>query len=181
MKLREVDHIAIAVHSLPEALRLFLDTLGGRFITGGDSALDDIRTVQLELGGLKIELMQPLGHDSYLQRYLDKHGQGFHHMTVFVEDLFDAIATVERDGYEVVDTDPSSLPWQETYIRPRSGFGTLIQVVQTNRTWKEPFPGITLEAILGGDVQWRDNIPTLRDPDEPRPYDATRPSLRCDP
>ena len=175
MKLREVDHIAIAVHSLPEAVKLYLDTLGGTFITGGDSANEQIRTVQLVLGGLKIELMQPLGHDSYLQRFLDKHGQGFHHMTAFVDDLFDAIATLERDGYEVVDTDPSSQRWQETYIRPRSGFGTLIQVVQTNRTWKDPFPGITLEAILAGHVHWRDNIPTLRDPDEPRPYDPTRP------
>ena len=175
MKLREVDHIAIAVHSLPEAVKLYIDTLGGTFITGGDSANEQIRTVQLVLGGLKIELMQPLGHDSYLQRFLDKHGQGFHHMTAFVDDLFDAIATLQRDGYEVVDTDPSSQRWQETYIRPRSGFGTLIQVVQTNRTWKDPFPGITLEAILAGDVHWRDNIPTLRDPGEPRPYDPTRP------
>ena len=176
MKLREVDHIAIAVHSLPEALRLFLDTLGGRFITGGDSALDDIRTVQLELGGLKIELMQPLGHDSYLQRYLDKHGQGFHHMTVFVADLHEAIAALEADGYEVVDTDDSAPTWRETYLRPRSGLGALIQIVQTDLVWDgTPVPGITLEAVLNGDVQWRQDVPTLRDPEEPRPYDPTRP------
>jgi methylmalonyl-CoA/ethylmalonyl-CoA epimerase len=175
MKVLQVDHVAVAVNSLPEALRLFGDTLGGTFITGGDSERDDIRTVQLELGGLKIELMQPIGEDSYLQRFIDKHGQGFHHMTVFVEDLFEAIATLEADGYEVVDTDPSSPPWRETYVRPKSGFGTLIQIVQTDRAWSEPFDGITLQAILDGDVQWRDNIPTLRDPDEPRPYDPTRP------
>jgi methylmalonyl-CoA/ethylmalonyl-CoA epimerase len=174
MKVLQVDHVAVAVNSLPEALRLFAGTLGGTFITGGDSERDDIRTVQLELGGLKIELMQPIGEDSYLQRFIDKHGQGFHHMTVFVEDLFEAIATLEADGYEVVDTDPSSPPWRETYVRPRSGFGTLIQIVQTDRAWDEPFEGITLAAILDGDVQWRDNIPTLREPDEARPYDPAR-------
>lgn len=174
MNVLQVDHVAVAVNSLPDALRLFADTLGGAFVTGGDSERDDIRTVQLELGGVKLELMQPIGEDSYLQRFIDKHGQGFHHMTIFVEDLFEAIASLEAEGYEVVDTDPSSLPWQETYVRPRSGFGTLLQIVQTDRAWDEPFEGITLEAILNGDVQWRDNIPTLRDPDEPRPYDPAR-------
>jgi methylmalonyl-CoA/ethylmalonyl-CoA epimerase len=174
MNVREVDHVAIAVNSIPEALKLYRDTLGGEFITGGDSEKNEIRTVQLVVGGLKIELMQPIGEDSYLQRFIDKHGQGFHHMTIFVADLFEAIATLEASGYEVVDTDPSSLPWQETYVRPRSGFGTLIQIVQTDRTWHEPFEGITLEAILDGNVQWRDNIPTLRGPDEPRPRDLSR-------
>jgi methylmalonyl-CoA/ethylmalonyl-CoA epimerase len=173
MNVLEVDHVAVAVNSLPDALRLFVDTLGGTFVTGGDSERNDIRTIQLELGGLKIELMQPIGEDSYLQRYLDRHGQGFHHMTVFVEDLFEAISTLEAAGYEVVDTNAGSPPWRETYLRPRSGFGTLIQIVQTDRSWNEPFDGITVEAILNGDVQWKDDIPTLREPDEPRPHDPS--------
>jgi methylmalonyl-CoA/ethylmalonyl-CoA epimerase len=174
LKVLAVDHIGIAVNSIPDALRLFVDTLGGEFVSGGDGPNDDMRTVTLELGGAKIELIQPLGEDSYLQRFIDKHGQGFHHVTVFVEDLFDAIASLERSGYEVVDTNPASPLWQETYLRPRSGFGTLIQIVQTNRGWDEPFEGITLDAILNGDVKWVDDIPTLRDPDEPRPRDPSR-------
>ncbi len=175
MDVLKVDHVAVAVNSLPEAVRLYIDTLGGTFITGGDSSREDIRTIQLDLGGLKIELMQPLGRDSYLERFIEKHGQGFHHMTVFVDDLHEAIAKLETNGYEVVDTDDSSPPWRETYIRPRSGLGALIQVVQTDMTWGDPFPGVTLEAVLNGDVQWRRNIPTLRDPGEPRPFDPTRP------
>ena len=174
MNVLEVDHVAVAVSSIPEALKLYLDTLGGEFISGGDSPNDDMRTVQLKVGGLKIELMQPIGEDSYLQRFIDRHGQGFHHMTIFVEDILEAIATLEAKGYEVVDTDTSSPLWEETYVRPRSGFGTLIQIVQTDRRWDEPFEGITLEAILNGDVQWRDNIPTLRGPGEPRPHDPSR-------
>jgi methylmalonyl-CoA/ethylmalonyl-CoA epimerase len=91
-----------------------------------------------------------------------------------VEDLYEAIAELEAAGYEVVDTNPASPLWRETYVRPRSGFGTLIQIVQTNRGWNEPFEGITLEAILNGDVVWRDDIPTLRSPEEPRPRDPSR-------
>ena len=95
MNVLEVDHVAVAVNSIPEALKLYLDTLGGEFISGGDGPNDDMRTVQLKVGGLKLELMQPLGDDSYLQRFIDKHGQGFHHMTIFVEDLYEAIASLE--------------------------------------------------------------------------------------
>ncbi len=174
MKVTKTDHIAIAVHDLRDAVKLFIDTMGGTFVAGGDSTNEDIRTVQLVVGGLKIELMQPIGHDSYLQRFLDKRGQGFHHMTIFVEDLHEAIATLERDGYETVDTDDSSPRWAETYVRPKSGFGTLLQLVQTNKSWGDPFPGITLEDVLNGDVHWRDNTPTLRAPDEPRPFDPTK-------
>jgi len=174
MNVRQVDHVAVAVGSLPDALRLFMDTLGGTFVTGGDTERDDIRTVQLKLGGVKVELMQPIGEDSYLQRFIDKHGQGFHHMTIFVEDLYEAIASLEGAGYEVVDTNPASPLWRETYVRPRSGFGTLLQIVQTDRAWDGPFDGITLEAILNGDVVWRDDIPTLRSPEEPRPRDPSR-------
>jgi methylmalonyl-CoA/ethylmalonyl-CoA epimerase len=170
----KVDHVAHAVNSLADGVRLYIETLGGRFVTGGDSEREDIRTIQLELGGVKLELMQPLGEDSYLQRFIDKHGQGFHHMTIFVDDLHETIATLEAAGYEVVDTDDTSPPWRETYVRPRSGLGALIQVVQTNMDWSGSFPGVTLEAVLNGDVQWRDNIPTLRGPDEPRPLDPAK-------
>jgi methylmalonyl-CoA/ethylmalonyl-CoA epimerase len=158
----KVDHVAHAVNSLSEGVRLYIDTLGGRFITGGDSERGDIRTLQLDLGGVKLELMQPLGEDSYLQRFIDRHGQGFHHLTVFVDDLHDAIGTLEAAGYEVVDTDDASPAWRETYLRPRSGLGALIQIVQTDMDWGASFPGVTLEAVLNGDVEWRDDIPTLR-------------------
>jgi methylmalonyl-CoA/ethylmalonyl-CoA epimerase len=118
--------------------------------------------------------MQPIGEDSYLRRFIDKHGQGLHHMTVFVDDLHQAVATLEAGGYEVVDTDDTSPAWRETYLRPRSGFGALIQIVQTDLEWSGSFPGVTLEAVLNGDVQWRENIPTLRGPNEPRPVDPAR-------
>lgn len=157
----EIDHLGIAVESIPEALRLFGDVLGGRFVMGGDDPVLGIRTIQLELPPqMKLELMQPITDDCYLHDYLAKRGQGFHHLTLFVHDLRAALTALAAQGFEVVDSDLSNPKWRVTYVRPSSGFGTLLQIAETNMTWREPVEGVTLEAVLAGDVVWDDERPT---------------------
>jgi methylmalonyl-CoA/ethylmalonyl-CoA epimerase len=162
MKIAEVDHVAVAVTSIAAAAKLFIDLFGGKFISGGDDERLGIRTVQVQLPGMKIELMEPLNDDSFLHAYLAKRGQGFHHMTIFVVDLEQAIVALKLKGYEVVDTRLENPAWRETYVRPSSGFGTLLQIVETNRRWDLPFDGVTLDAVLAGDVVWDDDTPILR-------------------
>lgn len=156
-----IDHVGIAVVSIPEALRLFGDVLGGRFLMGGDDPVLGIRTVQLVLPpGVKLELMQPIRDDCYLHDYLSERGQGFHHLTLFVRDLRAALDALDAQGFEVVDSDLSNPKWRVTYVRPKSGFGTLLQIAETNVTWHEPVEAVTLEAVLAGDVVWDDERPT---------------------
>jgi len=161
-----VDHIAVAVDDLPGAVRLFGDVLGGAFVMGGDDAVKGIRTVQLRLPHVKFELLTPLHDQSYLHRYLERNGPGFHHLTIFVEDVLAAVAEVEAGGFETVDVDVSHPAWREAYVRPRSGFGTLLQLVQTDRRWDEGKPGMTIDDVLAGrivwanhEVWWRDEAP----------------------
>jgi methylmalonyl-CoA/ethylmalonyl-CoA epimerase len=82
-----VDHVAIAVPSIEHAIPLFRDALGGEFLCGGDNDETGIRLVHLRLPGLKLELMQPLRPDSFLQRHLEKRGPGLHHLTFLVDDV----------------------------------------------------------------------------------------------
>lgn len=166
MNLQAIDHIAIATADLPGAVHLFCDVLGGRFVLRGDDAVKSIRTVQVQFPHVKLELMAPLDEGSYLHRYLQRHGPGFHHMTIFVDDLFQAVREVAEQGYETVDLNPSHPAWREAYIRPRSGFGTLLQLVQTDRRWDVTKPGMTAADVLAGrivwvdhDVWWRDEAP----------------------
>ncbi len=157
VNLRAVDHIAIATDDLAGAVRLFGDVLGGTFVMGGDDARKAIRTVQIELPQVKVELLTPLDESSYLHQYLERHGPGFHHMTIFVEDVLAAVAEVEAAGYETVDVDVSHPAWSEAYIRPRSGFGTLLQLVQTDRRWDAGKPGMTVDDVLAGRIVWVDH------------------------
>lgn len=162
--LERLDHIAIVVRDLEPAVLLFRDLLGGEFIGGGDDAIHAMRTLQFALPpGVKIELMTPIGPDSHLHRFLAEHGGGFHHATLFVQDVAAAAEELVAAGFEVVDTDLRRSSWQETYIRPRSGFGTLLQLVTSDREWTRPLaPEIRVEDVLAGRVAWIDDHPVLR-------------------
>jgi len=161
--LRQIDHFAIAVRDLEAAYRLFGATFGGTFMTGGDDAERDIRTVQLNVPpGIRIELMQPLSTDSYLAHFIERHGEGFHHMTFFVEQLEPAIKSLVEEGYELVDTKLDRVGWRETYLRPASGFGTLIQVVETTTDWGQPTSAFDLDDVFAGRVYWTAGVARLR-------------------
>ena len=162
MRLEAVDHVAIAVPDLGPALDLFEGVLGGEFITGGDDDRIAIRVVHVQLPGFKLELMQPLGEDSFLQRYLAKKGPGFHHMTMIVADLDAAMAEARASGFEVIDERRDDSAWEEAFLRPSQTFGALVQLVQSDRSWRPPVAGVTRERVLAGEVSWVIGAPRLR-------------------
>lgn len=161
---RSLDHIALAVRSISEAAVLFRDVFGATFIAGGDDHALQMRTIQYILPpGVKIELMEPLGTDSHLAKFLDKHGEGFHHVTMFFDDVEELIPDLSANGFEVTDTDLEDPAWRETYLRPRSGFGALFQLVDTTKDWSVPDPNITEEDVFAGRVRWEGTVPTLKE------------------
>jgi methylmalonyl-CoA/ethylmalonyl-CoA epimerase len=160
------DHVALAVRSLRDAARLFRDILGATFVSGGDDTKLNLRSAQYLLPpGTKIELLQPLTEDSGLARFIEKHGEGFHHATFFFNDIETLIPRLHDAGFEVTDTDLSDRGWRETYLRPSSGFGALFQFVDTDLDWSTPMPGITEEAVFAGRVVWEGSTPVLREPE----------------
>tara|TARA_Y100000590_G_scaffold463099_1_gene628955 strand:+ start:615 stop:1199 length:585 start_codon:yes stop_codon:yes gene_type:complete len=153
--IERVDHIGIAVRSIASAVPLYRDALGGTLMYGGDDRRIGIRSVVYKLENFKIEILEPLSDESYLADFIERHGEGFHHLTVAVDDVEKAIEEVTKSGFEVVDTDMSSRElWQETFIRPSSGFGLLIQIVKTSISWDEQHPTMTIEQVLNGEWLW---------------------------
>ena len=153
--IQRVDHIAIAVRSIASAVPLYRDAFGGTLMYGGDDRRLSIRSVVYKLANMKIEILEPLSPDSYLTDFIERHGEGFHHMTLAVDDVRKTIDDLTTSGFEVVDTDLSSRElWQETFIRPSSGFGCLIQVVRTPISWDEQHPTMTIEQVLNGEWLW---------------------------
>jgi len=160
------DHVAVAVPDIADAIPLYHGLLGGKLIAGGDDERLGLRTVQLRFDpGTKIELLAPLHEDSYLAAYLRKHGPGFHHMTCFVDDVARAVAELERAGYETVDTSAADEFWQETFVRPSSGFGTLIQLARSTLEWTTPVmpAGATIDDVVAGRILWNEARPRWRE------------------
>ena len=123
----QLDHVAVAVRSIKSALPLFRDALGGQYLMGSD--MSGWRWVQFRYpGGGKVELLEPLGEDGFLATFLERHGEGLHHVTFKTDDIRAAIGHVESLGYELVDVDLSDEHWKEAFLRPSGAHGTLVQI-----------------------------------------------------
>ena len=127
----EFDHVAVALHSIKPALKLYREALGGEYLMGADQG--DWRWLQLRWpGGGKVELLEPLG-DGFLTKFLDSRGEGLHHVTFKTDDIEGAIGQLRSRGFELVDVNISNPHWKEAFLRPSKSHGTLIQVAQSSQ------------------------------------------------
>ncbi|GGJ35293.1 hypothetical protein GCM10010121_053150 [Streptomyces brasiliensis] len=170
---RRLDHVALAVRDLDRAWAMFGETLGGRFVTGGDNDETGIRLLHLHLGGFKIELMQPLRADSLVSHTLDRRGEGMHHVTFVVDDLGTTVDVLPVAGYPLTGTDLSNPVWRETFVRPSATQGALVQFVDTTRDWSQGVDGVDLDTVLRGGAVFRGAVPCVRRAAQ-RPADAVR-------
>src|ERR1700752_4067893 len=82
----KLDHIGIAVRSAAEAREFFEGALGARFLYEHSNPDAGYRIFEFDLNGFTLELLEPLGKDSFLHAFLEKHGEGIHHLTLDVPD-----------------------------------------------------------------------------------------------
>jgi catechol 2,3-dioxygenase-like lactoylglutathione lyase family enzyme len=161
-RVRRLDHLAIATLDMAEPVELFCGIFGARLIAGGDNDITGTRLMHLWCGGFKLELMQPLRPDSPLAPRLHRAGPGFHHITFVVNDVVQTIDDLAAAGLETVGTDLGSPRWRETFLPPARTFGTLIQLVDTTRSWDAASAEYGVADVLAGRVVWRDYVDCLR-------------------
>ncbi len=124
----KLDHIGIAVRNLSEARKFFEGVLGARFLYEVENVPAGYKLCELDLAGFTIELLEPLGADSFLQKFLEKRGEGMHHLTVNVPDLKEKVQELKARGVRIVDEVEWSPTSYEAFISPRSSHGVLIQL-----------------------------------------------------
>lgn len=124
----KLDHIGIAVKSLVEARKFWEGVMGARFMYDAENPRAGYKLVELDLNGLTVELLEPLGADSFLHKYLEKKGEGMHHLTFALADVKKTASELKRDGVRVVDEIEYSPTSYECFVSPRSSHGVLIQL-----------------------------------------------------
>ena len=125
------DHIGIAVHSIDKARPFFEQTLGAKHRRTGAHPSGDFRVALFDLHDFCIELLEPINPDGFLAKFLEKRGEGFHHLTLQTPNLAEKVADLEESGVRVVDKhldDPAAI---DAFISPKSAHGLLIQLGQT--------------------------------------------------
>ena len=138
--IKRVDHVAIAVRDLERAKHFFIECLGGRELFCAPFADQGYRWTTLELGtSCFIELIDPLNADGFVNRFIEKRGEGPHHITIQVDDLEAMHKMLEGKGIKTFGYSEALPGWKEFYIHPKEAFGTLIQFAEFNPLdWIDP-------------------------------------------
>jgi methylmalonyl-CoA/ethylmalonyl-CoA epimerase len=92
----KLDHIGIAVKSIAEARKFFEGVLGASFLYEHENPQAGYRLVELDFNGMTLELLEPLGEKSFLHAFLEKRGEGVHHLTLDVPESRAKIAELKR-------------------------------------------------------------------------------------
>lgn len=124
----KLDHIGIAVKSTAEARHFFERMLGARFLYEHENPEAGYKIVELDFNGMIFELLEPLGEKSFLHAFLEKRGEGVHHLTLDVPDAQQKIAELKEQGVKVADEREFAHDSYEAFLSPRSSHGVLIQI-----------------------------------------------------
>jgi methylmalonyl-CoA epimerase len=130
--LTEVDHVAIAVHDLDAAAAYYADTFGATVTHRERIESDGVEEALLKVADSYIQLLTPIRPDSPVAKYLEKQGEGIHHVGYRVADCAEALQSVKDHGGRVIDEAPrpGSRGTTVAFVHPKGAFGTLIELVQ---------------------------------------------------
>ena len=126
-----LDHIGIAVRSIDQARTFFEGALGATFRFVKTSRDGGFRFAVFDLNDFTIELIEPIAPDGFLAKYLEKRGEGVHHITMQSPDLKEKVAALEDKGIRIVDKNLDEPDYREAFISPKSGCGVLFQLAET--------------------------------------------------
>ena len=107
MNISHIEHLGIAVKSLEEAIHYYENILGLKCYSIEEVADQKVKTAFFKVGQTKIELLEPTSEDSTIAKFIEKRGEGIHHMAFAIEDgVANALAEVEAKGVRLIDKAP---------------------------------------------------------------------------
>lgn len=130
--LTEIDHVAIAVHDLEAAIKYYEDVYGATVDHREFVESDGVEEALLKVAQSYIQLLTPTNPNSTVAKYLEKRGEGLHHIGYRVADCAVALEAVKAAGGRVLDEQPrpGSRGTTVAFIHPKTTFGTLVELVQ---------------------------------------------------
>lgn len=127
----KIDHVGLAVKNLDQILAFYRDVLGIQPSSVEDYAPDRIRTAFLQVGDASLEIMEPTSPESPVAKFLEKRGEGMHHISLEVDDLRAALKKLEAKGVALVDKEPRQGAHSTVaFVHPRSTGGVLMELTE---------------------------------------------------
>ena len=129
---RKIEHLGIAVTNIHEALKIYEDLLGKSCYKTEVVESEFVKTAFIQVGESKIELLEATNSESSIAKFLEKKGQGFHHVAFDVENIDYEIDRLLALGFELIHKSPKDGADNKliAFLHPKSTNGLLVEICQ---------------------------------------------------
>lgn len=132
MKLENLDHIGVAVTSIAEALPFWESVMGIRLHGIEEVVEQKVRTAFLPVDDTEIELLEPTSAESPVAAFIEKRGEGLHHIAIRVDDIDAALEELKRHGVRLIDEQPRNGAGgtRIAFVHPKATHGVLLELCE---------------------------------------------------
>jgi methylmalonyl-CoA epimerase len=133
--IKRIDHIGIVINDIEQALAVYQEALGLSLAEIQERPDESVTIAFLPAGESQIELVQPVSSDSDVAKFLQKRGEGIHHICLEVDNIEEAMADLRDKGLQLIDEVPRAGPQGKrfAFIHPKSAHGVLIELYEYRR------------------------------------------------
>ena len=130
--MNKIEHIAIAVKSLDESILLYEKLLGTPCYKTEEVESEEVNTAFFKTGESKIELLESRSKDGIINRFIEKKGEGVHHIAFAVDDIMKEILRLKAAGFEFINEEPKRGADNKLicFLHPKTTNGVLIELCQ---------------------------------------------------
>jgi methylmalonyl-CoA/ethylmalonyl-CoA epimerase len=128
-----IDHLGIAVRNIADSNALFERLIGSAHYKIETVESEKVATSFFQIGESKIELLEATDPDSPIAKYIEKRGEGIHHIAFEVDDIRAEMARLEKEGFTLLATEPKRGADNKlvVFLHPKSSNGVLVELCQT--------------------------------------------------
>lgn len=129
---KAINHLGIAVNSIADQRDFYEKTLGATFEGIEEVADQKVRVAFFRVGDVRLELLEPLTPESTIAKFIEKRGEGLHHVAYTVENLVARISELKSSGVRMIDEAPrtGAHRMQIAFVHPKSTFGVLTELCE---------------------------------------------------
>ena len=128
--IKKIDHVAIVVRNIDEALKAF-SNFEFSVVESITDPQQEFRAVLISTGDAALELIEPISPEGSIAKFLEQRGGGIHHFSLSVDNIEQELESLRAKGVRLVNEEPQSLPSARVaFVHPRSAEGALIELIE---------------------------------------------------
>lgn len=130
--IKKIDHIGIAVRSIEDSLKLYIDVLQLELIGVETVESEQVKVAFIKAGETKLELLEPMSDDSPVAKFIEKKGEGIHHIALGVESIEERIQYMKEHGIQMIheQSKPGAGGAQIAFMHPKSTGNVLLELCE---------------------------------------------------